>query len=152
MFRGANTLNLDSKGRLAIPSRYRQLLVDHCSGELVVTVNNASERCLWLYPMDTWLEVEKKIVDLPSFDPRHQQLKRFLIGYASEVRVDKTGRVLIPAPLREFSLIDKTIYLVGQGNKFEIWNEELWNKRCGQWIKTEESEQPLSVEMEQLSL
>jgi len=152
MFRGANALNLDSKGRLAIPVSHRSELSERCDGKLVATVNNTQENCLWLYPMDAWEVVEQKVVSLPSFDPNHQKLKRFLIGYASDVEMDKSGRILLPAPLRDFAMLDKAVYLVGQGNKFEIWNEELWTAKCSQWMQEDIDTANLSVEMEQISL
>jgi MraZ protein len=152
MIRGANSLNLDSKGRLAIPTRYRDAIVSRCEGKMVATVNNTKEHCLWLYPMDEWEIVEKKIVALPSFNPDHQKLKRFLLGYASDVDMDGSGRILLPAPLREFAMMTKSILLVGQGNKFEIWSEELWAARRSQWLQEEFDTESLSVEMEQLSL
>jgi MraZ protein len=152
MFRGANSLNLDTKGRLAIPSRYRDAIMARCKGHMVVTVNNTRDRCLWLYTMDEWEKVEEKIVALPSFEPNHQKLKRFLIGYASEVDMDKSGRILLPAVLREFAIMTKQVLLVGQGNKFEIWSEELWNARRSQWLGEEMDLDKLSLEMEQLSL
>ena len=152
MIRGANSLNLDSKGRLAIPSRYRDAIAQRCEGRMVVTVNNTKEHCLWLYPMDEWKEVEKKIVSLPSFNSEHQKLKRFLLGYASDVDMDGSGRILLPAPLREFAMMDKTVFLVGQGNKFEIWSEELWEAKRAQWLGEELDMENLSIEMEQLSL
>ncbi len=152
MFRGANSINLDSKGRFAIPSRYRENLITCCDGKLVVTVNNTREHCLWLYPMDEWEKVEEKLVALPSFDPAHQKLKRFLLGYASDVDMDGNGRILLPSPLREFSMMTKEIYLVGQGNKFEIWSESLWHARRSEWLKEELDSDRISVEMERLSL
>ncbi len=152
MIRGANSLNLDSKGRFAIPSRFRDAITDRCDGRMVVTVNNTKEHCLWLYPMDHWEKVEEKIVALPSFDPNHQKLKRFLLGYASDVDMDGSGRILLPAPLREFAMMTKAILLVGQGNKFEIWSEELWDARRAQWLQEDMDIEKLSVEMEQLSL
>ncbi len=152
MFRGANALNLDTKGRLAIPVSYRNELADRCAGKLVVTVNNTHENCLWLYPFDAWEVVEEKVVNLPSFDPNHQKLKRFLIGYASDVEMDKSGRILLPGPLRDFAMLNKSVYLVGQGNKFEIWNDELWSTKCSQWMQEDIDTDNMSVEMEQLSL
>lgn len=152
MIRGANLLNLDAKGRLGIPSRYREGLMARCEGSLVVTVNNTKEHCLWLYPMDEWVKVEEKIVQLPSFDPNHQKLKRFLLGHACDVEMDGSGRILLPAPLREFAILSKSVMLVGQGNKFEIWSEELWDARRSQWLKEEMDFDKLSLEMEQLSL
>lgn len=152
MIRGANSLNLDNKGRLAIPSRYRDAIFSRCDGQMVITVNNTKEHCLWLYPMDEWERVETKIVALPSFDPNHQKLKRFLIGYATDVEMDNSGRILLPATLREFAVMTKSVLLVGQGNKFEIWSEELWNARRSQWVEEDIDIEKLSVEMEQLSL
>ncbi len=152
MFRGAHALNIDTKGRLAIPVGPRNELIERCGGKLVATINNTRENCLWLYPMDVWEVVEQKVVSLPSFDPNHQKLKRFLIGYASDLELDKSGRILIPAPLREVALLDKSVYLVGQGNKFEIWNEELWTAKCNQWMQEDIDLDKLSVEMEQISL
>ena len=152
MIRGANSLNLDSKGRLAIPSRYRDAIAQRCDGKMVVTVNNTKEHCLWLYPMDTWVEVERKIVELPSFNPEHQKLKRFLLGYASDVEMDGSGRILLPAPLRDFAIMEKAVFLVGQGNKFEIWSEALWSAKRRQWLDEDMDMENLSIEMEQLSL
>ncbi len=152
MFRGANALNLDTKGRLAVPVAHRSALQDRCAGKLVVTVNNTRENCLWLYPLDEWEVVEKKLVSLPSFDADHQKLKRFLIGYASDVEMDKSGRILLPAPLREFAMLDKGVYLVGQGNKFEIWNEELWAAKCAQWMQEDSGTESISAQLEQIAL
>ena len=151
MFRGVNTLTLDAKGRLAIPTRYREELQRQGDGGMVATINNA-ERCLWLYPLADWEEIERKLVNLPSLDAAAQRLKRILIGHASDCDLDAAGRVLLPAPLREFARLDKRVIMIGQGNKFEIWNDEFWNERREQWL-TEDSELgPLSVEMESLSL
>ena len=152
MIRGATLINIDSKGRLAIPGRYRDELVERCDGRMVVTINNTSEHCLWLYPMDEWEDVERKVVDLPSYNPSHQKLKRFLLGYASDLEMDKSGRILLPAPLRQFARLEKSTYLVGQGNKFEIWDEALWNSKCIQWLESESDEGGLSEELERISL
>ncbi len=119
---------------------------------MVATVNNTKEYCLWLYTMDEWVKVEEKLVALPSFDPNHQRLKRFLLGYASDVEMDGSGRILLPAPLREFAMMTKEVFLVGQGNKFEVWSKELWNAKRTQWLKEDMDLERLSVEMEQLTL
>ena len=152
MLRGASALHLDTKGRLAIPGRYRSELVERCDGQMVVTVNNNKEHCLWMYPLDEWTQVEQKVASLPDFDPNHQKLKRFFIGHASDTEMDKNGRVLLPAPLREFAMMTKEIYLIGQGNKFELWNEELWTRRRAQWLEEKMDLEKISVELEQLSL
>lgn len=152
MLRGANSLNLDTKGRLAIPSRYRAALMERCEGKMVVTVNNTKDHCLWLYPLDEWVQVEEKIVNLPSFDQNHQKLKRFLLGYASDVDMDGSDRILIPPTLRDFGMMNKAVMLVGQGNKFEIWAEDLWAAKRNEWLADEMDFDKISVEMEQLSL
>ena len=152
MFRGAHILTLDPKGRLAIPSRFRKLLTAQNNGQLVVTVNHTKEKCLWMYPLNQWELVEQKVSALPEFHPEHQKLKRFLIGYASDVEIDKSGRVLVPTPLREFANLNKEIYLVGQGNKFELWDEKLWTQHCEKWCDAELESGQLSPQMAQLSL
>ncbi|HEC13120.1 MAG TPA: transcriptional regulator MraZ [Acidiferrobacteraceae bacterium] len=154
MFRGVSTLSLDDKGRLAIPTKYRDALSSCGDGHLVVTVGQ-SDRCLWLYPLPEWEEIERKLVALPSMDKASQRLKRILMGHATDTDLDGSGRILLSAPLREFAELTKNAVLIGQGNKFEIWNENLWNKRCEEWL-SEEADGPgdsvLPVELETLSL
>lgn len=152
MYRGASTLNLDAKGRLAMPSAYRDELIERCDGKLVITVNNTRQQCLWMYPMDEWEIVEKRVAALPSFKPSHQKLKRFFIGYASDVGMDKSGRLLIPGPLREFANLDKEVFLVGQSNKFEIWNGQLWKTGYEEWMEEDTDSSELSAELAQMTL
>lgn len=152
MLRGASALNLDNKGRLAIPGRYRDALLTRCEGRFVVTVNTTKEHCLWMYPLDEWRKVERKVAALPDFDPNHQRLKRFFIGYAGDTEMDRNGRVLLPAPLRAFAKLEKEVYLIGQGNKFELWSGPMWDERREQWLKNPMDLKNLSVELEQLSL
>ena len=152
MFRGASSLNLDSKGRLGVPTKYREPPSARCASKVVLTVNNTRERCLWLYPQDEWEEVERKVVGLPSFDPSAQALKRFLFGYATDCELDSAGRVRVSALLREFAGLEKRVVMIGQGNKFEIWDELHWNRRCDEWLGKEPESGPLPVELESLSL
>ncbi|MDH3639798.1 MAG: division/cell wall cluster transcriptional repressor MraZ [Gammaproteobacteria bacterium] len=151
MFRGVSALNLDAKGRLAIPTKYRDPLLNQCDGRLVVTVNH-SERCLWMYPLQEWDEIEQKVVALPSLDAAAQRLKRILIGHASDCELDRNGRVLLSGPLREFADLEKRVVLIGQGNKFEIWNDLLWAARRDEWLSHDHNNGPLSIELESLSL
>ena len=151
MFRGVSALNLDAKGRLAIPTKYRDPLLNQCDGRLVVTVNH-SERCLWMYPLQQWEEIEQKVVALPSLDPAAQRLKRILSGQASDCELDRNGRVLLSGPLREFAELEKRVVLIGQGNKFEIWNDLLWSARRDEWLSYDHKNGPLSIELESLSL
>ena len=144
MLNGVSKLNLDAKGRLAIPSRYRERLVQECAGRLVVTLD--PERRMVIYPYHEWKEVEGKLVKL-SISKAAVKLKRLILGHAEDCDMDKNGRINLPAYLREKNNLDKQIVLVGIGNKFEVWNEENWND---EWNDEEELELP--EELEALSL
>lgn len=150
LFRGVNTLNLDTKGRMAMPMRYRQRLTDSCGGQLVVTVDR--DRCLLMYPLPEWELIERKLVKLPSFNKQARRLQRLLIGHATEVELDSAGRVLLPPPLREFADLQKKAVLIGQGNKFELWNEVLWSERRDMWLAEEDDLEDLPADLETLSL
>ncbi len=133
MFRGIASINIDDKGRFAIPARYRETLMDQDGGALVVTIDT-QERCLLLYPVKQWELIEKKLEVLPSFNPVTRRIQRLLIGHATEVEMDKQGRVLLPPLLRDYAALEKTIMLVGQGKKFEIWGETQWNDGRASWL------------------
>jgi len=124
LFRGISPLTLDGKGRLSIPARYRQALQDAAAGQVIVTVDQ--DRCLLLYPLPVWEGIERQLIQLSSTHARARALKRLLLGHAEECGLDASGRILLPAPLREFANLDKRVVLVGQGNKFEIWDEQAW--------------------------
>lgn len=151
MFRGVNALNLDTKGRMAIPTRYRQRLVDSCHGQMVITVDN-SDPCLLLYPLPEWEVIERKLQKLPSFNKQARRLQRLLIGHATDVEMDSAGRLLLPPPLREFAELEKRVVLIGQSNKFEVWSEERWNERRDAWLAAEDDLEELPAEMESMSL
>jgi len=150
LFRGVNTLTLDAKGRMAMPTRYRDRLMSHCDGQLVVTIDR--DHCLLLYPLPQWEELERKLVRLPSLNKQARRLQRLLIGHATEMELDSSGRILLPPPLREFAELDKHIVLIGQGNKFEIWNEAQWAERRDQWLNEVDGDEDLPGELESLSL
>ena len=124
MFQGAALLNLDNKGRLAIPARHRDMLLAHCGGQLVLTAD--ADGCLLLYPQPEWQPIREKLMQLSAFNPRIRALQRFLVGYAEDVVMDAAGRVLISPTLRNFAVLDKRVMLVGQGNKCEVWDEARW--------------------------
>ena len=132
MFRGVSFLNLDAKGRLAIPARYRDRLQSSCESHLVVTIDR--DHCLLVYPLPTWIEVERKLDQLPSFNEQTRALQRLYIGHAQEVDMDGQGRVLLPPGLRRFAALDKRVALVGQGKRFELWDEDTWNSKCEGWL------------------
>jgi len=128
VFRGEHSLNLDAKGRLAVPSRYRERLVEECNGKLVVTIG-LMERCLTVYPFTQWTRIEEAVKSLPAFDREAQAISHLLIGHATECDLDTHGRILLPQSLREFARIDKRVKMVGQINKFELWDEAAWSAR-----------------------
>lgn len=127
VFRGVFIVNLDAKGRLAVPAKYRERLQSSCDSQLVVTVDR--DRCLLLYPEPEWTSIESKLAALPSFDSTARAIQRLYIGNAQEVEMDAQGRILLPQYLREFASLDKRIAFVGQGAKFELWDEPAWNAR-----------------------
>ena len=130
MFRGVAQLNLDSKGRLAVPSKFRDALAARCSGHLVITA--VSDRCLLIYPQPDWEPIEQKLMALSSFNAQIRELQRRLVGYAEDLVMDATGRILVPPALRRFAQLEKAVMLVGQGNKFELWNKDNWDGRMDQ--------------------
>jgi len=145
VFRGISAINLDAKGRIAIPTRYRDELRDCCEGQLVVTVAVNEQcigepGCLWLYPLPEWEKLEQTLSKLPTLNKMAGKLRRFVIGNASECDMDPQGRLLIPETLREFANMKKRIALVGQLNKFEIWDEAAWLAKQQEWMTGNDNE------------
>ena len=126
MFRGDNAISLDAKGRVAMPSRYRDELVSRCAGQLIVTID-AIDPCLCVYPLSEWELIEAKLRELASFREENRRLQRLLIGNAVDLELDASGRFLVPPRLREYAKLDKRAMLVGQLNKFQLWDEDAWN-------------------------
>jgi len=133
MFRGVNAVNIDSKGRMVMPTRYRDRLLADQNRFVVITIDT-EERCLLLYPLLTWEVIESKLSDLPSFNTQARRVQRLLIGHATEMELDSNGRILIPPLLREYAGLKKQAVLVGQGQKFELWDETHWNTRREEWL------------------
>ncbi|SFD25138.1 MraZ protein [Thiohalospira halophila DSM 15071] len=151
MFRGVSALALDGKGRLAIPARHRERIMELSEGQMVVTVDR--DYCLLLYPLPEWESLERKLTQLSSLNPTIRRLQRLYIGHATDVDMDGSGRILLPQPLREFAGLDRRTVLVGQGNKFEIWDEDRWNSNRELWFQEEaEGDGELPAELEGLSL
>ena len=142
MFKGIHNINLDAKGRLTIPTKYRNTISDQSSGNMVVTID-PEEKCLLLYPVTIWGEIEKKINALPNINKNARRIQRLLLGHAEDLELDKNGRILLSKPLRTVTEITKKIMLIGQGEKFEIWSEDTWNNRVNTWRseETDESEE-----------
>jgi MraZ protein len=126
VFRGIAQLTLDTKGRLAVPSRHRDTLLERCAGHLVITAD--ADRCLLIYPLPDWELIQQKLEGLSNLDPRVRDLQRRLIGFAVDVDMDGAGRVLISPALRQYAQLERDVVLVGQGKKFELWNQDSWDQ------------------------
>ncbi|RKZ35576.1 MAG: cell division/cell wall cluster transcriptional repressor MraZ [Gammaproteobacteria bacterium] len=125
MFRGEFSLTIDSKGRLAVPSRYRERLSEACGGKLVTTIS-LMNRCLCVYPFPQWQTLEDELKVLPALDRKAQSISHLLIGHASECDMDSHGRILVPQKLRKFAGLDKHVSMVGMVHRFELWDEAAW--------------------------
>ncbi len=135
-----------------MPTRYRDSLQERCEGQMVATIDT-EEKCLLLYPIEDWLEIERKIEALPSFNKAARRVQRLLIGHATDVEMDSNGRLVIPPVLRNYAQLDKKIMLVGQGKKFEIWCEDLWNEKRDAWLEEDNlGDEELPADMMTLSL
>jgi MraZ protein len=133
MFRGINSVNLDAKGRMALPARLREAIGEQGDTHLVVTIDTR-ERCLLLYPVAQWEVIQARIESLSNMGRNARLVQRLLIGHATDVELDGNGRLLLPAMLREYAGLSKKLVLLGQGNKIEIWAEDLWQKRLEEWL------------------
>ena len=127
MFEGATALSLDAKGRLAIPARHRESLLAAAEGSLVLTAH--PHRCLLLYPAPAWQPIRDQVLKGSSLNPTIAAIKRVLVGNARTEELDSAGRILVAAELRDYAKLEKTVYLVGQGSHFEIWNEAAWKQQ-----------------------
>src|SRR6185369_15127702 len=143
MFRGVTSLTLDSKGRLAVPAKFREVLQLRAGGKLVITADSAL--CLLVYPAPDWEPIQQKLMSLSSFQSRTRDLQRLLVGNASDVEIDGSGRILIPPP-RKFAGLEKDVALVGQGARFELWDEAKWDAQMDKSIALNEEGIPPELE------
>ena len=137
MIRGASKIALDTKGRMAIPSRYRDAVTSRCGGKLVATVDR---ECLLIYPEPDWEEFERDLMAVPNVNPVARRLQQIMMGYATDMRMDAHGRVLIPKELRDVAGLERRAMLLGQGNKFELWDEDRWNAKRDEWFAADPGE------------
>lgn len=141
-FRGVSNLSLDAKGRIVLPARYRERLLEICDSQLIITIDT-EQPCLLIYPLNEWETIEEKIESLPSFNAVTRRIQRLLIGHATDVEVDSNGRMLLSNPLREYAQLGKKVVLIGQGKKFELWDETIWGQRMDEWLANKtDSEMP----------
>jgi MraZ protein len=150
MFRGATKVTLDEKGRMVMPTRYREQIIERAQGKLVVTVDR--DRCLLIYPLPEWELIESKLMSLPTLQAQARRLQRLMVGHASDLELDGHGRILLPPELREFAGLERQGMLIGQGSRFELWNESRWSEQRDEWLKSEESATDLSSQLDSLSL
>ncbi|HXX84349.1 MAG TPA: division/cell wall cluster transcriptional repressor MraZ [Casimicrobiaceae bacterium] len=132
MFRGVSHLALDSKGRLAVPAKHREALAADGNGRVILTADPS--RCLLIYPLPEWEPIQKRLMALSSFNEKIRGLQRLLVGHADDVELDGAGRILVPPALRQYATLDKRVVLVGQGNKFELWDEAKWLEHTTQIV------------------
>jgi MraZ protein len=146
VFRGVQTINMDAKGRIAIPTRQRERLHELCGGEIVVTVDTDST-CLVIYPLPEWERIEAEVRKLPTLKPGVKRFRRLLLGYATDLTLDGNGRVLLPPSLREYARLEKGLVLVGQGGKLELWSQSLWEAELASEAEQELPEELLSLDL-----
>ncbi|MDG0998931.1 MAG: division/cell wall cluster transcriptional repressor MraZ [Gammaproteobacteria bacterium] len=151
MFRGINNVNLDVKGRLGLPLRYREQLTENNIEQLVITIDT-NHKCLLLYPLREWDRIEREIESLSSFEQMSRRVKHLLIGHATDLDLDNNGRILIPRELRLYADLEKHISLVGQGKKLEIWDQSAWVAQRELWLSEPGSAQELPDKLRALPL
>ena len=133
-----------------MPTRYRERLLERCQGRLVVTVDR--DQCLLVYPLPDWEEIERKLMRLPTLNPQARRLQRLMVGHATDLELDSHGRVLVPPKLREYAGLTRQAMLIGQGSRFELWDEQRWDERRDEWLKAEDTAELLPPELGSLSL
>ncbi len=122
---------------MVMPTRYRESITGQAQGKLVITVH--PHQCLLIYPLPDWEQTERKLMDLPSLHPQASRLQRLMVGHASDVELDGHGRFLIPPELREFAHLERLCMLIGQGNRFELWDESRWMEERSSWLTSSEA-------------
>ena len=125
MFRGRFELTIDDKGRVNIPSRFRETLRERYDERLIVT---NFDKCLVAYPFNEWLEIEKKASGLSMMRKEVKRFLRFFISGAAECSLDRQGRILVPPVLRSFAGLERDIVLTGILNRIEIWSRQRWDE------------------------
>lgn len=130
MFRGSFEHTLDSKGRVSVPSKFREIIAERYDGRLVLTLDY--DRCVTAYPLEEWEKIEEKIKNLPMMQKEVKDFTRFIFSSATESELDKQGRILIPPALRERAGINKHVMVIGIITKIEIWDARSWEARNSQ--------------------
>ena len=137
MFYGSHAINMDAKGRIAIPTRVREQLQEHCRGRIVLTAHTEN-RCLHIFPEPYWQQILPEIETLPTFNKISRRAKLLLLGHACQLECDANGRVLLPPTLREYGNFEKKLMLVGQGKGLELWSDDEFNRYIESDVDDEE--------------
>jgi len=148
MFRGSSFHTIDPKGRIIVPTRFRDVIKESGADSIMIT---RMDNCLFAYAHDRWSELEQKILDLPEKSESMRRFQRTFIGAAHECKCDAQGRVLIPPFLKQYSELEKEIVLVGALDRFEIWSRANWDRENGLMEKDMGNEQ-VRHEIAQLGL
>ncbi len=146
MFRGRFEYALDDKGRIKIPSKFKDILYKKSLKTLVLTI---FDDCIYAYPQDVWEELEKKAVNLPLTNKSARRFKRMFFASAQDVNIDSQGRILIPPVLRNDSAIAKDVVILGNLDHIELWSKDSWENESK---ALKESEEDLSDAIEQLGI
>jgi len=125
MMKGEYNHTIDAKGRVTVPSRFREVLGDH------FVITRGFDGCLAAYPAERWDRIEKNLMALSLTNAAGRKLTRLFLGNAIECDVDKMGRILIPQPLRNAAGISRDVVITGLGDRVEVWDSEAWNKVNG---------------------
>ena len=133
-----------------MPQRYRKDFSAKNKSKVIITADK--DKCLLIYTQNSWSIIEKKLSELPSYNKEARFIQILLIGYATESEIDSQGRFLIPNPLREYASIQKKIILLGQGNKFELWSENIWNKNMKSWLVSQNGDDAKNEALNELKL
>lgn len=134
MFQGETAITIDDKGRMSIPSAYRETVATQCGNRLVFVYNPFEQGCLWVFPVRDWEKLRDQVNALSSLNAVHRNLQMKLVGAATIVDVDGNGRLLVPASQRTSARIEKNAVLLGMGAKFELWSEEAHQKQIAATI------------------
>jgi MraZ protein len=126
---GETAINLDAKGRLAIPIRYREAIQEQCGGRLVLTYSAFDSGALWLYPEPEWERKRDEVLSLSNFNSGNRSVQRRLVGSAAVVEPDGSGRILLPLTLRQVTGLEKRVVMMGMGHRFELWNEAILSQK-----------------------
>ncbi len=135
MFTGITSTTIDAKARITIPTEYRDAVKAACGGQIVITVD--IDRCLLIYPKPEWERFETDLRALPNVGKQVRRWHRLYLGHAKPREIDGQHRILLPQELRDFAGLKKHVCLVGQGNKFELWDQTRWEEALDGWLDDE---------------